>query len=81
MVNLIANTLALSTISPAETGIIITLVVIILIAAVAYVYNYRCQLRVFFYMDTQGSVYNSKGLEIYLKGDMFMEMLHFETHL
>lgn len=67
MFNLIANTLALSTISPAETGIIITLVVIILIAAVAYVYNYRCQLRVFFYMDTQGSVYNSKGLEIYLK--------------
>lgn len=57
----------ISTISSVEIGIVIAIVVIILIATALYVYNYRCQLRVFLYMDTQGSVYNRKGLEIYLK--------------
>ena len=67
MTKLYAINIALGTVSPAEIGIVVTTVAIILIGIALYVYNYRAQLKVFFYMDTQGSVYNSKGLEIYLK--------------
>ncbi len=49
-----------------QIGITIGLIVLLVIAAIAFRHNTRTQMRVSNYMDNQCNVYNRNGLEMYL---------------
>lgn len=56
----------LSVLTPLEVGILVVLGIIVLIAFLAFRANYRAQMGVSAYIDTETDVYNQNGLGIYL---------------
>ena len=50
-----------------ELAILGALILIVFIALIAFRVNYRTQMRVSLYMDSETQIYNKKGLEVFLK--------------
>lgn len=59
--------IVLSALTPLEVSILIVLGIIVLVAFLAFRANYRAQMGVSGYIDTETDVYNQNGLGIYFK--------------